>query len=46
MTQPDTQPDIPMEIASVDPPAVQFDTSQVSFLVEVDEFVRATPARQ
>jgi hypothetical protein len=35
-----------MEIASVDPPAVQFDTSVVSFLVEVDEFEHSSQARQ
>ncbi len=40
------QPDIPLEIAPVDPPVVQFDTPQVPFLVEVDEFVRASQARQ
>ena len=40
------QPDIPLDIATVDAPAVQFDTPQVPFLVEVDEFVRASQARQ
>lgn len=38
--------EIPLEIAPVDAPAVQFDTPQVPFLVEVDEFVRAGQARQ
>ncbi len=40
------QNDFPIEIAPVEPPAVQFDTPQVPFLVEVDEFVRASQARQ
>jgi hypothetical protein len=35
-----------MEIASVGSPAVQFDTPQVSFLIEVDEFVHSSQARQ
>lgn len=36
----------PKEIKPVEPPAVQFDSPQVPFLVEVDEFVRASQARQ
>ena len=40
------QPNIPVEIKPVEPPPVQFDTPQVPFLVEVDEFVRASQARQ
>ena len=40
------QPNIPDEIKPVEPPAAQFDTPQVPFLVEVDEFVRASQARQ
>ena len=40
------QPTIPEEIKQVEPPAVQFDSPQVPFLVEVDEFVRASQARQ
>jgi subtilisin family serine protease len=46
MTQSDVEFETPIEIAPVDPPAVQFDTPQVPFLVEVDEFVRASQARQ
>jgi subtilisin family serine protease len=41
-----TQIQIPKMIKPVDPPAVQFDSPQVPFLVEVDEFVRASQARQ
>jgi subtilisin family serine protease len=35
----------PERIAPVDPPPVQFDAPVVPFLVEVDEFVRASQAR-
>lgn len=37
---------IPINIQPVPPPAVQFDAPVVPFLVEVDEFVRASQARQ
>lgn len=36
----------PIQIKPVDPPPAQFDSPQVPFLVEVDEFVRASQARQ
>jgi len=39
------QMQFPEQVKPVDPPAVQFDTPQVPFLVEVDEFVRAHRAR-
>lgn len=35
----------PDEIKPIEPPAVQFDSPEVPFLVEVDEFVRASQAR-
>ncbi len=41
-----TATEFPSEIQPVEPPAVQFDSPQVPFLVEVDEFVRASQARQ
>src|SRR5688572_27807275 len=41
-----TEPTNSREIAPIEPPPVQFDTPQVPFLVEVDEFVRASQARQ
>lgn len=37
---------IPDTIKRVEPPAVQFDAPRVPFLVEVDQFVRASEARQ
>jgi subtilisin family serine protease len=40
------QTQLPEQIKPVDPPAVQFDAPQVPFLPEVDEFVRASQARQ
>lgn len=36
----------PIKIQPVEPPAAQFDEPVVPFLVEVDEFVRASQARQ
>jgi subtilisin family serine protease len=41
-----TEPQFPNMIAPVEPPPAQFDSPQVPFLVEVDEFVRASQARQ
>src|SRR4051794_1451233 len=40
------QTQAPTIINPVEPPPVQFDSPQVPFLVEVDEFVRASQARQ
>jgi subtilisin family serine protease len=40
------QADVPEQIREVDPPPLQFDAPQVPFLPEVDEFVRASQARQ
>jgi subtilisin family serine protease len=40
------QAEIPEQIRDVDPPPLQFDAPQVPFLPEVDEFVRASQARQ
>jgi subtilisin family serine protease len=40
------QTKFPEMIQPVDPPAAQFDSPQVAFLPEVDEFVRASQARQ
>jgi subtilisin family serine protease len=40
------QPDIPANIKPVDRPAAQFDAPMVPFLVEVDQFVRASEARR
>lgn len=41
-----TTTEFPTEIQPVEPPAVELDSPQVPFLVEVDEFVRASRARQ
>lgn len=41
-----TETTAPVQIPPVEAPPVQFDSPQVPFLVEVDEFVRASQARQ
>jgi subtilisin family serine protease len=41
-----TEAQFPPAISPIEPPPVQFDSPQVPFLVEVDEFVRASQARQ
>ena len=40
------QPQFPDEISPIETPPVQFDSPVAPFLVEVDEFVRASQARQ
>lgn len=41
-----TEPQFPTLIAPIEPPLAQFDNPQDPFLIQVDEFVHATQARQ